>query len=85
VCIYLSLLCDLRPDVLLRWQSHSVTPNASFQRTSNTMSEPVIKTTHLSEIRRLLNAGVQPTRVDIIDGKFLLFTFPASAALTVGQ
>jgi hypothetical protein len=49
------------------------------------MSEPVIKTTHLSEIRRLLNAGVQPTRVDIIDGKFLLFTFPASAALTVGQ
>ena len=44
------------------------------------MSEPVYKTSRLDEVKRILSEGVQPLHVELIDDRFILFTFPGTAS-----
>lgn len=39
---------------------------------------PTYTTTRLPDIKRIISAGHQPMRVDVIDDKYLAFTFPAN-------
>ena len=43
------------------------------------MPDPVYKVSDLTAIRRIVQAGFQPLHVEVIDNRYLLFTFPGDA------